>query len=626
MCIRDRYKRGRITCDDFRRFLCEDFVAGRNQTVMGDQIIDNFSSFDWKLNAKQQLGLVLTRKFPDLTKSFDVISGYRKKLLYDKFFKWITETNALKGFDLTERLMQQLFSDLDQHKKGYLTEQDWEIAFSGYNWKKQMKQEVSLMINQNFPNLNKAFEFFQQDLQNYNIDYPAFFKAINSLFPKRFIDSDIQDLWKLYAGDNRYITKKQFLQFFGSNKELNFSESYVDLSKRPITIGALSLAGQSLKDLTIRSYTTKIAPFKTENLIDRIKRFMRTANINPVEILQEADVNKSGLLTNLQFRNALKKMKFGLNQEEVDLLINVCGQDGQLNWKQFIKMIDFRESDKCIMERSKLKLNYIADLVYSYLISPKDAFRMFDINSKGLLDFDQFNYFIQQICYMDNGAEVPPYAIIKDLFEYFDKGKDGFIDMKEWMDVFSQYDFAVKHTNKLNRPITVEQQKAMFDDIKLKRPMSSKPDETHLMQSVSQKVLPTYQKLFLRPKTAQFNAINQQPWLRFNTVAQKDQYPKLGNWEASKEYDKVIMAIGRNRKYLIDQFQSLTQRNIPANYENAKNIIENMLRNCGLTIKEEGWPVLIKFAEKDGIIDYKLMFDIYKERIKKIDSHPKEYL
>lgn len=57
---------------------------------------------------------------------------------------------------------------------------------------------------------------------------------------------------------------------------------------------------------------------------------------------------------------------------------------------------------------------------------------------------------------MDNGAEVPPYAIIKDLFEYFDKGKDGFIDMKEWMDVFSQYDFAVKHTNKLNRPITVE--------------------------------------------------------------------------------------------------------------------------------------------------------------------------
>lgn len=206
--LMDQYKRGRITCEDFRRFLCEDFVVGRNQTIMGDQIIDNFSSFDWKLNAKQQLGLVLTRRFPDLTKSFDVISGYRKKLLYDRFLKWVTDTNAMKGFDLTEKLMQDLFSDLDQHKKGYLTEQDWEIAFGGYNWKKQMKQEVSLMIKQNFASLGKAFEFFQQDLSKQHIDYPNFCKAINSLFPKRFIDSDISDLWKIYAGDQPTISKK----------------------------------------------------------------------------------------------------------------------------------------------------------------------------------------------------------------------------------------------------------------------------------------------------------------------------------------------------------------------------------------------------------------------------------
>jgi hypothetical protein len=40
-----------------------------------------------------------------------------------------------------------------------------------------------------------------------------------------------------------------------------------------------------------------------------------------------------------------------------------------------------------------------------------------------------------------------------------------------------------------------------------------------------------------------------------------------------------------------------------------------MLRNSGVTIKEEAWPVLIKFTEKDGVIDYKFLLDVYKERI-----------
>jgi len=67
----DQFKRGRVTSDDFRRFLCEDFSIGRNSVIMGTKKIDNFSSFDWKLNAKQQVGLVLTRKFNSLNQSFD---------------------------------------------------------------------------------------------------------------------------------------------------------------------------------------------------------------------------------------------------------------------------------------------------------------------------------------------------------------------------------------------------------------------------------------------------------------------------------------------------------------------------------------------------------------------------
>ena len=46
-----------------------------NKTVMGGKKIDNYSSFDWKLNARQQLGLILTRRFASLTQSFDGMDG-----------------------------------------------------------------------------------------------------------------------------------------------------------------------------------------------------------------------------------------------------------------------------------------------------------------------------------------------------------------------------------------------------------------------------------------------------------------------------------------------------------------------------------------------------------------------
>lgn len=65
-----------------------------------------------------------------MKESFDIVSGYRKKLVFQKFKKWIDEKNVLSGFDLTEKLVYEIFSDLDAHKKGYLVEPDWLNAFA----------------------------------------------------------------------------------------------------------------------------------------------------------------------------------------------------------------------------------------------------------------------------------------------------------------------------------------------------------------------------------------------------------------------------------------------------------------------------------------------------------------
>lgn len=57
------------------------------------------------------------------------ISLHQKRLLYSQFYKWLEDSRALTGFNLTEKLVQEVFSDLDPHKKGYLTENDWLNAF-----------------------------------------------------------------------------------------------------------------------------------------------------------------------------------------------------------------------------------------------------------------------------------------------------------------------------------------------------------------------------------------------------------------------------------------------------------------------------------------------------------------
>jgi hypothetical protein len=55
-------------------------------------------------------------------------------LTFEKFNAWCEKLNILDGFNLTETLLQELFSELDPHKKGNLTEIDWVNAFGSLSF------------------------------------------------------------------------------------------------------------------------------------------------------------------------------------------------------------------------------------------------------------------------------------------------------------------------------------------------------------------------------------------------------------------------------------------------------------------------------------------------------------
>ena len=73
---------------------------------------------------------------------------------------------------------------------------------------------------------------------------------------------------------------------------------------------------------------------------------------------------------------------------------------------------------------------------------------------------------------------------------------------------------------------------------------------------------------------------------------------------------------------MIEIFNNISRKE-PITSEKAQIIITEVLRNVGIVIEPHYWPYLLKFAEKDGIIDYKFMFEVYKERINRIYAHPK---
>ena len=122
------------------------------------------------------------------------------------------------------------------------------------------------------------------------------------------------------------------------------------------------------------------------------------------------------------------------------------------------------------------------------------------------------------------------------------------------------------------------------------------------------------------------------PFNILNLLRSQDIPPKMDNyddlvisskWETTKQYDQIVKTIARNRKHLTDTFANVVKKGQVITFDKAKEIIGELLRSVGLYVPEEFWPYLLKFSQREGAIDYKFMLEVYKERVGRVDSHPK---
>lgn len=98
----------------------------------------------------------------------------------------------------------------------------------------------------------------------------------------------------------------------------------------------------------------------------------------------------------------------------------------------------------------------------------------------------------------------------------------------------------------------------------------------------------------------------------------------VSSWECSPEYETALKTIGKHRKGLITTFDNLKQKGVTINAAKVKEVVGQLLENVGLKLDDDQWFYLYKFAEKDGVVDYRNMLDIFKERLYLLSAHPKK--
>ena len=395
--LMDTYKRNSVHLADFK------------------VLFEEKRSPEWKSAAKQQIGLFLCRKYTSTATSFEQVSKFSDKVTFEHFQQWVDANQALRGFNLTRDLYQQLFAYLDPHRKGYLSMKDWETAFGKFNYSLQSFQEIKDAIRSNFCDINAAFQFFlsyhKQSPPN-KIGKKDFVEAVQALIPKRFSQSDIKQVWSSFS--------KPFLGFHDFRAEFG--------------------QGKFMSTFSHSSRSTGLSSgFSSEEPLKKLQALIRASPYSLEDVFKQMDTDSSGVISAIEFRKAIRKLGLGLTAKDIDALLSRIdtNNDGQIDWQEFSKRFKTSNTEKQVKAAAQSKLNKLRELMTAFMLSPKDAFKQFDSERLGFLRFQNFSDLLKKLSEL-NKEPLPSFSVLKDLFDIIDIRKDGVLDMREWLNTFKE--------------------------------------------------------------------------------------------------------------------------------------------------------------------------------------------
>ena len=118
---------------------------------------------------------------------------------------------------------------------------------------------------------------------------------------------------------------------------------YQSINSIPSKDGRKTLLSCSLDRLNHISFLNNISSKydKQEKIIDMLKTVLTASNISYQDFFKKIDKGGEGIVSNLEFVNAIKQLKLGFTLQEIEELVATCDKnnDGKISFYNFMKQL-----------------------------------------------------------------------------------------------------------------------------------------------------------------------------------------------------------------------------------------------------------------------------------------------
>lgn len=129
--------------------------------------------------------------------------------------------------------------------------------------------------------------------------------------------------------------------------------------------------------MTVISQSSSSSTWDTD-VFEKLRQIIRTSPFSFEEIFKRMDSDGNGVISQVEFRNAIKQLKLGLKSTEIDQLMSRIdtNNDGKIDWKEFMAKFKQKDIDDRLKARAKDKMARLKELMILHMASTGDAFRL----------------------------------------------------------------------------------------------------------------------------------------------------------------------------------------------------------------------------------------------------------
>ena len=385
------------------------------------------------------------------------------------------ETNYImfQSYHMNQDKYFVLFNYISNNKK-FIVIDDLIKIFKDYDYYGWMHKYIINFFYENFPSCEDAFKYFHK-VKTFKNETPTsndfissntfitkkeFFDGICKLFPNKFKTNTILNYYnkiikkiKPEEKTENNIEELDIIKYSEFNyiyyNKFNFDKSFKS------SINKNSKVKTTRKDINNIHFSSSKSPFITKDHpiiktpydldpLNKIKKIILSSKVDfKTEFRKFINESENGVANQFQFKNIIKKLNLGLTNIEIEDIMFKSGltSEGYINLIDFYKYIT-EENNSIYTYKINIiqSLKEMKQLLIKYYTNPKLGFELNDTDNKKIIDFDKFKKIIIDLYKRDGRSyPLPPYSILKSMYDYIDIRKDGIIDMNEWSKTFGSF-------------------------------------------------------------------------------------------------------------------------------------------------------------------------------------------